>query len=181
MIYHWHHHCRTEVTMAKQQLVYLAAGTNLGDREHNLRRALQTLPPQVVVVAVSRLYETAPAYVVDQPAFLNIALAGRTVLSPDDLLAYLKAIETSLGRKKTMRFGPRQIDLDIVFYDDYIIDEPHLQIPHPRIAERGFVLRPLVDIAPDFVHPILKQPLTGLAAELPPDDGILSVADWQPL
>lgn len=167
--------------MTEQQRVYLAAGTNLGDRERNLRRALQTLPPQVAIVAVSRLYETAPAYVVDQPAFLNIALAGRTALSPEDLLAYLKEIETSLGREKTIRFGPRQLDLDIIFYDDHIIDEPQLHIPHPRMAERGFVLRPLVDIAPDFVHPVLKQPLAGLAAALPPDDGILSVIDWQPL
>jgi 2-amino-4-hydroxy-6-hydroxymethyldihydropteridine diphosphokinase len=167
--------------MTEQQLVYLAAGTNLGNREHNLRWALQTLPPQVEIVAVSRLYETAPAYVVDQPSFLNMALAGRTALSPDALLAYLKEIETSLGRKKTVRFGPRQIDLDIIFYDDQIVDAPHLHIPHPRLVERGFVLRPLVDIAPDFVHPVLQQTLVELASQLPPDDGILSVVDWQPL
>lgn len=167
--------------MTEQHLVYLAAGTNLGDRDGQLRRALQTLPPQVAVVAVSRLYETAPAYVVDQPAFLNIALAGETILSPDDLLAYLKETETSLGRGKTIRFGPRQIDLDIIFYDDQIINEPHLQIPHPRLTERGFVLWPLVDIAPDFVHPVLKQTVAELAAALPPDEGILNVVDWRPL
>ncbi|HEX9924478.1 MAG TPA: 2-amino-4-hydroxy-6-hydroxymethyldihydropteridine diphosphokinase [Anaerolineae bacterium] len=167
--------------MTEQQRVYLAAGTNLGDREHNLRRALQTLPPQVAILAVSRLYETAPAYVVDQPSFLNIALAGRTALAPDDLLTYLKEIEASLGREKAIRFGPRQLDLDIIFYNDRIIDEPHLKIPHPRLAERGFVLRPLVDIAPDFVHPVLKQTLVELATQLPPDDGILSAVDWQPL
>ena len=167
--------------MTKQQRVYLAAGTNLGDREGNLRRALQTLAPLVVVGAVSRLYETAPAYVVDQPAFLNIALAGETSLSPDELLAYLKGTETSLGREKAIRFGPRQIDLDIIFYADQIIDEPQLQIPHPRLTERGFVLWPLVDIAADFVHPILKQTVAELAAALPPDEGILNVFDWQPL
>jgi 2-amino-4-hydroxy-6-hydroxymethyldihydropteridine diphosphokinase len=119
--------------------------------------------------------------VVDQPAFLNIALVGETTLSPDELLAYLKGAETSLGREKAVRFGPRQIDLDIIFYDDQIIDEPQLQIPHPRLTERGFVLWPLVDIAPDFVHPILKQTVTELAAALPPDEGILNVVDWQPL
>jgi 2-amino-4-hydroxy-6-hydroxymethyldihydropteridine diphosphokinase len=167
--------------MTEQHLVYLAAGTNLGDREGNLRRALQTLPPQVAVVAVSRLYETAPAYVVDQPAFLNIALVGETTLSPDELLAYLQGAETSLGREQAVRFGPRQLDLDLIFYDDQIIDEPQLQIPHPRLTERGFVLWPLVDIAPDFVHPILKQTVTELAAALPPDEGILNVVDWQPL
>jgi 2-amino-4-hydroxy-6-hydroxymethyldihydropteridine diphosphokinase len=119
--------------------------------------------------------------VVDQPSFLNIALAGRTALAPDDLLTYLKEIEASLGREKAIRFGPRQLDLDIIFYNDRIIDEPHLKIPHPRLAERGFVLRPLVDIAPDFVHPVLKQTLVELATQLPPDDGILSAVDWQPL
>lgn len=167
--------------MSKQHLVYLALGTNLGNRESNLRQALQMLAPAVEVTAVSRLYETAPAYVLDQPSFLNIAVKGQTDLSPTGLLVYLKQLETEIGREKTRRYGPRQIDLDIIFYDDLIFNKPHLHIPHPRMVERGFVLRPLADIAADIVHPILKQTVADLAADLPPDDGILSVSDWQPL
>jgi 2-amino-4-hydroxy-6-hydroxymethyldihydropteridine diphosphokinase len=164
--------------MSKQHLVYLALGTNLGHREDNLRQALQKLPPEVEISAVSRLYETAPAYVLDQPAFLNIAVKGQTTLSPTDLLAYLKQIETQIGREKTIRYGPRKIDLDIILYDDLILNTPDLVIPHPRMAERGFVLRPLADIAADFVHPLLKQTIAELAANLPSDDRILRVVNW---
>lgn len=161
-------------------MVYLALGTNVGERAHNLKQALRMLSPGVDVLAVSRLYETAPAYVLDQPSFLNIAAKGETALSPADLLAYLKNIETTLGRTKVVRYGPRQIDLDIIFYDDLTIELPGLQIPHPRLAERGFVLRPLVDIAPDYVHPVLHQTVGELAAALPADDGILTVREWEP-
>ena len=166
--------------MADQHLVYLALGTNLGDRQHHLKDALQLLTDKVNVAEISRLYETAPAYVINQPAFLNMAVKGYTDLSPSALLAYLKDIETRMGREKTMRYGPRPIDLDILFYDDLILNiPPLLHIPHPRMVERAFVLRPLADIAPDFVHPILKQTVRALLVELPPDDGILKVMDWQ--
>jgi 2-amino-4-hydroxy-6-hydroxymethyldihydropteridine diphosphokinase len=164
--------------MSKQHLLFLALGTNLGNREDNLREALQKLPPEVEVSAVSRLYETAPAYVLDQPTFLNMAVKGQTVLSPTELLAYLKQLETEIGRKKTIRYGPRKIDLDIIFYDDLILSTPDLVIPHPRLAERGFVLRPLADIAANFVHPILKQTVADLVADLPAEDGVLRVSDW---
>jgi 2-amino-4-hydroxy-6-hydroxymethyldihydropteridine diphosphokinase len=167
--------------MVDKHIVYLALGTNLGDREDNLKKALQALPPQIEVSAVSRLYETAPAYVVDQPAFLNIVIKGQTDLSPTDLLAYLKLLETQIGREKTMRYGPRKIDLDIIFYDDLIVDLPHLQIPHPRMSERGFVLYPLADIASDVVHPVLKQTNKELLANLSSDNGVLTASDWQPL
>ena len=164
--------------MINKHLVYLALGTNLGDRKNNLTEALQLLPPQVEVVSISRLYETAPAYVLDQPAFLNIVIKGRTRLSPPDLLVYLKKIEADVGREKSIRYGPRKIDLDIIFYDDLILDTPGLQIPHSRMQERGFVLRPLADIAPDFTHPVLKQTIQELLAALPDDDGILMVIEW---
>ena len=165
--------------MADQHLVYLAMGTNLGDRHNNLKEALQLLADKVEITAVSRLYETAPAYVLDQPTFFNIAIKGRTILSPTDLLTYLKDLETKIGREKTVRYGPRKIDLDILFYDDWVVNiPPYLHIPHPRMIERAFVLRPLADIAPDFVHPILKQTVSELLAELPPDDGILKITDW---
>lgn len=167
--------------MTRGHRVYLALGTNLGEREQNLRRTLHQLGPEVAVVAVSRLYETAPAYVVDQPTFLNIAIEGRTGLSPEALLDYLKGLEAELGREKSRRYGPRLIDLDILFFDDIILDLPHLTIPHPRMAERAFVLRPLADIAPDFVHPVLQQSIKALVEELPSDDGVLSARSWRPL
>jgi 2-amino-4-hydroxy-6-hydroxymethyldihydropteridine diphosphokinase len=164
--------------ISKKHVTYLALGTNLGHREDNLREALQKLPPEVEISAASRLYETAPAYVLDQPAFLNIAVKGQTALSPIDLLTHLKQIEAQIGREKTIRYGPRKIDLDIIFYDDLILNTPDLVIPHPRMAERGFVLRPLADIAADFVHPVLKQTVAELVADLPPEDGILRVVNW---
>ena len=165
--------------MADHLLVYIALGTNLADRHNNLKEALQLLADKVEISAISRLYETAPAYVLDQPAFLNMAVKGNTTLSPTDLLTYLKDLETKIGREKTVRYGPRKIDLDILFYDDWVVNfPPHLHIPHPRMIERAFVLRPLADIAPDFIHPILKQTISELLAELPPDDGILKITDW---
>jgi 2-amino-4-hydroxy-6-hydroxymethyldihydropteridine diphosphokinase len=161
--------------VSKQHVVYLSLGTNLGHRENNLKQALQELPPEVEVVAISRLYETAPAYVVDQPSFLNMVVEGQTTLTPTDLLAYLKQIEDEIGREKAVRYGPRKIDLDIIFYDDLVWNTPDLQIPHPGMAERGFVLCPLADIAAGFVHPILKKTVAELAANLTTDDGILRV------
>ncbi len=155
--------------------IYLALGTNLGDKTFNLKDALQSLPPQIEVISLSRLYETAPAYVLDQPAFLNMAVQAGTNLSPLNLLLYLQQIETQIGREKSIRYGPREIDLDIIFYDDLILELPDLQIPHKRMQERGFVLRPLLDIAPDLIHPVLKKSITQLVDELPPDDGVLTV------
>lgn len=165
--------------MADSHCIYLALGTNLGKRQNNLAAALKALPPQVEVTAVSRLYETAPAYVLDQPAFLNMALEGRTALSPPALLAHLKGIERGLGRVRLQRYGPRIIDLDILFYDDLILEQPELTIPHPRLHERGFVLRPLADIAPALVHPVLGRTVQELLAALPGDDGVLQVRAWE--
>lgn len=166
--------------MAKEHVVYLALGSNIGDREANLKQALRLLPPEVAVDKISRLYETAPAYVLDQPSFLNIAVAGKTALSPENLLTYIKNIETEMGRTRVLRFGPRRIDLDIILYNHLTLDLPGLQIPHPRMAERAFVLRPLADIAPDLVHPALGRTIRELVAALPADDGIMAVSDWQP-
>lgn len=134
-------------------IIYLALGTNLGDRAANLRAALEALPPDVQVLAASPVYETPPWGVVDQPAFLNQVARAETDLAPLDLLAYLKRLEAALGRTPSARYGPRQIDLDILFYADRVIDLPGLNVPHPRLAERAFVLVPLADLAPDLVHP----------------------------
>jgi 2-amino-4-hydroxy-6-hydroxymethyldihydropteridine diphosphokinase len=166
--------------MPETHVVYLAIGTNLGDRRANLAAAFRSLPPEVEVLAWSRLYETEPAYVLEQPNFLNMAIKARTGLSPAELLAYLKRLEEEIGREKTIRYGPREIDIDIVFYDDLVMSLPDLQLPHPRLAERAFVLRPVADIGPEISHPILQRTVAELADDLPADDGILATADWQP-
>lgn len=137
--------------------IYLGLGSNLGDREENLQRAEEALAPDVVIRKKSSLYETEPQYVVDQPRFLNRVLCGVTKLAPHALLAFLKRIESDLGRVPSERFGPRLVDLDILYYEDKIVNDADLEIPHPRISEREFVLRPMLEIAPDFPHPVTGE------------------------
>ncbi len=137
--------------------VYLALGANLGDRLANLAAAKAALPPAVSILAASPIYETPPWGVLDQPAYLNQVLEGETDLTPLELLEELKRLETELGRKPGIRYGPRLIDLDILFFDDLVLDTPRLTIPHPHLAERAFVLVPLADLAPDLLHPKLGK------------------------
>jgi len=147
-------------------LVYLALGTNLGDRLANLTSAIQALPPTVQPLAVSRIYETPPWGYLDQPAFLNQVIQARTGLAPLDLLAWLKRLESDLGRQPGLRYGPRLIDLDILLYDDLQLVIPALTIPHPRLGERAFVMVPLADLAPDLrpagMDRTIGEMLTGL-------------------
>ena len=135
--------------------VYLGLGANLGDRAGQIARALEALAARGMrVIAVSPLYETEPWGLVDQPRFLNAACAIETDLEPLPLLDALQEIEHDMGRVRTVRYGPRPIDLDILLYGDRRVDLPRLTIPHPGMIERATVLVPLADIAPDVIHPV---------------------------
>ena len=147
-------------------IVYLALGGNLGDREKNLREALERLAAFVRIERVSSIYETEPVGVREQPWFLNQVITGTTTLAPVDLLRRIKRIEIDMGRSEGIRFGPRPIDIDILFYDRLIQLSPALTIPHPRLHERAFVLEPLVEIAPNLVHPRLRVRVRDLLARL---------------
>lgn len=142
--------------------VYLALGTNLGDRLANLRAALSAFAPDLLVRAGSPVYETEPWGYVEQGAFLNMAVEAETALMPLELLDRLKALEHALGRIPSFRNGPRLIDVDILFYDDLILDTPQLVIPHPRLHERAFVLIPLADLASSLMHPRLGHSVVQL-------------------
>jgi 2-amino-4-hydroxy-6-hydroxymethyldihydropteridine diphosphokinase len=147
----------------EEHIVYLALGSNLGDRHTNLKQAIAALTPQMEVKAKSQVYETPPWGVEDQPKFLNQVVKAKTYLEPEQLLKHLKRLEIALGRKESVPNGPRLIDIDILFYDDLVLNTPGLTIPHPRLHERGFVLLPLMDIAPDLVHPVSQQSVREMA------------------
>jgi 2-amino-4-hydroxy-6-hydroxymethyldihydropteridine diphosphokinase len=146
--------------------VYIALGTNLGDRLANLRAAIESMPPEIHVLAESHVYETPPWGYEDQPAFLNMVLKSETDLEPELLLNHLKLLEAELGREQSFHWGPRLIDLDILFYDDLVLDSPPLVIPHPRLHERAFVLVPLADVAPDHIHPVFNRSICELLARV---------------
>jgi len=134
-------------------LIYLSLGSNLNDRFGNLRRAIDEMHQIVTVTAISPVFATEPWGDTDQPGFLNICVAASGDISPHELLRKIKEIECRMGREETRRWGPRLIDIDILFFDRLILEEDDLVIPHPLIAERAFVLAPLAVIIPDFVHP----------------------------
>jgi len=141
-----------------------------------LLAALSALPPRVQPVAISSAYETTPAYYTDQPAFLNAVCCARTALSPPLLLTFLQGLERDLGRQASrVRYGPRTVDLDILFYDDLEMQTDVLTIPHPRLAERGFVLVPLHEIAPTLIHPQSGLSVAEMLGDLPGPKGILNV------
>lgn len=140
--------------------VYLGLGTNLGDRMVNLSRAMEGLSEEVCITAVSPVYETEAWGIEDQPDFLNMCLCGETDFSPDALLRYVKQLEMQLGRIAAERWGPRLIDIDVLFYDQLVIAGTALTIPHIGVAERASVLVPMADIAPDLVHPLLLKSIS---------------------
>jgi len=138
--------------------VYLSLGSNLGDRQANMQAAIDRFPAAGIQLRrVSPVYETEPVDYLDQPSFLNLVVEVETELAPSDLLSQTTAIEKELGRVRNVPKGPRTIDIDILFYDQAVIETPTLTIPHPRVAERRFVLVPLNDLEPNLRHPVTKQ------------------------
>jgi 2-amino-4-hydroxy-6-hydroxymethyldihydropteridine diphosphokinase len=174
-------HSCTEEAM-KEHEVYIGLGSNLGDRVANLRDAVHRLGAIIQIEQVSRLYVAAPLGYVQDDAYINAALHGKTTMTPMDLLGMLQSIEVAMGRRPGVQFGPRPIDLDLLFYDSIQMETYKLTIPHPRLAQRAFVLKPLVDIAPDLIHPVLYYTVSELLADTedphqvqiydPPDTGI---------
>jgi 2-amino-4-hydroxy-6-hydroxymethyldihydropteridine diphosphokinase len=153
-----------------EHIVYLALGSNMGNRLANLKAAIGNLTPQMAVKNRSSVYETPPWGFTAQAEFLNQVIMAETYLKPQALLSHLKRLETALGRIPNFQNGPRLIDIDILFFDDLVLDTPPLVIPHPRLHQRAFVLVPLAEIAPDLVHPIFGKPIHMLLDNLDRSD-----------
>ncbi len=164
--------------MADGKLIYLSLGSNLGDRAANLELAFAALPGNGVrILRCSSIYETEPVDFLAQPWFLNCVVQAETSLAPRELLGAMHAIERSFGSKKIIPRGPRIMDLDILFYGTEVIHTEGLEIPHPRLAERRFVLVPLAEIAPQFCHPALQKSAAQMLAATPDRS---TVRIWQP-
>lgn len=149
--------------------VFLALGSNLGNRRENLRMALRLLAERCTIVAVSSLYRSEAQVLQDQPPgpdYLNAACEIATDLTPEELLALAKGIEHEIGRRPAARWAPRPIDIDLLLYGDLIIDTPDLTVPHPLLAGRNFVVAPLAEIAPDARHPGMSQSIAEIAEDV---------------
>ena len=160
--------------MTELTTVYLSLGSNMGDRQQNLDLALKLLSQRMQVSKVSSVYDTEAVGPISQPRFLNLACEVKTRLAPEGLLTMVKGLELKMGRKG--RTGePRIIDVDILLYGDTVVKTADLEIPHPRMAERQFVLVPLAEIAPDAVHPVLKKPIKELNKAIKEKQGVMKL------
>ena len=159
---------------ARNRDAFIGFGSNLGDPVSNIEKALRLLAndPDISIERVSSLYRTAPVGVEDQDWFVNGVAHIRTVLDPFDLLNLLLSVEKTLGRERILRWGPRTIDLDILLYGALVLDREELQIPHPRMHERRFVLDPLCEIAPEVMHPVFRKTMLQLFEEIEDDKAV---------
>ena len=146
--------------------VFLGLGTNMGERQQNLADAIEALAKKMKILRRSSIYETKAWGYTEQADFLNMVVEAKTELKPLALLNFLKRTESELGRVANFRYGPRVIDIDILLYEDLVRNTPRLQIPHPRLHERAFVLVPMVELAADLVHPVLKRSMSELLKEV---------------
>lgn len=146
--------------------VFLALGSNVGNKKQHIKHAVTALKKHISNITSAKLYETKPMYYEDQDMFINTVIKGQTNLAPKELLAFVKHSERELGRQTRFQNGPREIDIDILFYDQLIYESIDLVIPHPRISERTFVLEPFADLDPEFVHPQLKKSVKQLLTAL---------------
>lgn len=171
------HHHDNYLAEFEPVTVYLGLGSNMGDRWQNLKSAINLLSRKVDMTVFSPVYDTAPIGNIEQPRFLNMACEAISMLTPVELLAIVKQIELRIGRQPGPLNSPRLIDIDILFYGDQLINTAELIIPHPRLAERAFVLVPLSDIAPDFMHPITGQSVSQMLNALLRNSG--DVVRWE--
>ncbi len=162
-----------------RHLVYLSLGSNLGDRKRNLARAVACLQELLAELQVSSLYETAPMELADQPRFFNVAVCGRTALEPQALLKAIMGIESRLGRDRrgAVPKGPRVIDIDLLLFAERIIAEENLQVPHPRMTGRRFVLQPLLELDASLRHPASGEPLASYLERLG-EQGVYNLGPW---
>jgi 2-amino-4-hydroxy-6-hydroxymethyldihydropteridine diphosphokinase len=163
--------------------VYIGLGSNLGDREGMIREAIERIGalPETTLARVSSLYDTEPVGELEQPNFLNAVVAVETDLTARRLLWNLMLIERQLGRVRSpgSRYGPRTVDLDILFFGDLVLDEPELRLPHPEVANRAFVLIPLVELEPTLMHPVLGETVVNLLARLKARPGVRRMSRLQ--
>ncbi len=150
--------------------IFLGLGANVGDKKANLLKAIELLKEKVSDIVVAPVYETKPWGYKEQDNFLNTAVRGSTSLSPIHLLRFVKDIEKKVGRIKRFKWGPREIDIDILFYDNLICKDHNLEIPHPRLHKRDFVLKPLMDLDKDLIHPVFKKTVIEVYKVLPKTD-----------
>ncbi|MCK5237120.1 MAG: 2-amino-4-hydroxy-6-hydroxymethyldihydropteridine diphosphokinase [Deltaproteobacteria bacterium] len=160
------------------EVAYIAIGSNEGDALKNCKRAIEKLnnTDDIKVTKVSSFYKTEPWGVTEQEEFINSAARIETTLTPEDLLEVCRSIEESLGRARQVKWGPRIIDLDIIFFGDRVISGSDLKVPHPHLKERAFVLKPLMDIAPEKIHPVTGATVTQMAEAIG-DEGIIGKAE----
>lgn len=157
---------------------YLGLGSNLGNSAENLRAALDMMRQFARGIRTSALYRTAPQGFRNQPVFYNAACRLWTPLDPYELMAQLLAVEAAIGRQRTFRNAPRVLDIDILFYNRLVVDTPPLTVPHPRIGERLFVMKPLADIAPQLTHPISGESARDMLNRLQPQPDALEAVAW---